>query len=61
MHNYGKILVVVTYRKNVESLLQHDGEVPTVLQIRHPVAHTPVVFAVVALRNHIVVRHFLCS
>jgi hypothetical protein len=31
------------------------------LQIRHPVAQTPVVFAVVALRNHIVIRHFLCS
>ena len=61
MHNYGKILVVVTYRKNVESLLQHDGEVPTILQIRHPIAHTPVVAVVVALRDPIVIRHFLCS
>jgi hypothetical protein len=60
MLNYEKRLVVVTYRKNIEGLIELDGEAPTVFQVR-PVAHTPVVGAVLALRVPIVVKHFLYS
>ena len=60
MLNYEKILVIVTYRKNFEGLVQCDGEPLTVLQVR-PVAHAPVVAAVIALRDPIIIRHFLCS
>jgi hypothetical protein len=60
MLNYEKRFVIVTYHKNIKGLAELDGEAPTVFQAR-PVAHTPVVGAVLALRDLIVVRHFLCS
>jgi hypothetical protein len=61
MLNYEKRLVVVAYRFNIEGLVELNTEAPTVFQVR-PVAQTPVVAAIVALRDPIVVvRHFLCS
>jgi hypothetical protein len=60
MLNYEKILVAITYRKMFEGLLQREGEVHIVIQVRH-IAHTPVVNAVIALGDPIIVRHFLCS
>ena len=59
MINYDEILVVA-YRTNIEGLFQLHGEEPTILQVRLPVAQTPVIAAVVALRNPIIVGHFLC-
>ena len=60
MINYDEILVVA-YRTNIEGLVELNTEAPTVFQVR-PVAQTPVVAAIVALRDPIiVVRHFLCS
>ena len=59
MLNYEKRLVVA-YRFNIEGLIELNTEASTVYQVR-PVAQTPVVAAVVALRDPIViVRHFLC-
>ncbi len=56
-----KTLVVVAYHFNFEGLLELNAEAPIIVQVR-PVAQTPVVAAVVALRDPIVVvRHFLCS
>jgi hypothetical protein len=60
MINYDEILVVA-YRTNIEGLFQLHGEEPTILQVRLPVAQTPVIAAVVALRDLIIVGHFLCS
>ena len=58
--NYDEMLVVA-YRTNIEGLFQLHGEKPIVLQVRKPVAHTPVIIAVPALRDPIVIRHLLCS
>jgi hypothetical protein len=60
MLNYEKRLIIMTYCKNIKGLVELDGEAPTVFQVR-PVAHTPVVRAVLALRDPIIFRHFLCS
>jgi hypothetical protein len=60
MLNYGKRLVVVAYRINIEGLVELNTEASTAFQVR-PVAQTPVVAAVLALLDPIVVRHFLCS
>ena len=61
MLNYERIPVVVAYRFNIEGLVELNTEAPTVYQVR-PVAQTPILAAVVALRDPIVVvRHFLCS
>jgi hypothetical protein len=61
MLNYEKTLVIVAYRFNIEGLVELNTEAPTVYQVR-PVTQTPVIAAVVTLRDPIVVvRHFLCS
>ena len=61
MLNYEKILVFVAYRLNIEGLVELNTEAPTIYQVR-PVAQTPVITAVVALRDPIIiVKHFLCS
>ena len=52
---------IVAYRTNIEGLFQLHGEKPIVLQVRKPVAHTPVIVAVPALWDPIVIRHLLCS
>ena len=61
MLNYGKRLVVIVYRINIEGLVEFNTEASTAFQVR-PVAQTPVVATVLALLYLIVVvRHFLCS
>ena len=58
--NYDEMLVVV-YRTNIKGLVQLHGEKPIILQVRKPVAQTPVIIAVMALRDPIVIRHLLWS
>ena len=58
--NYDEMLVIA-YRTNIEGLFQLHGEKPIILQVRKPVAHTPVIIAVPALRDPIVIRHLMCS
>ena len=58
--NYDEILVIA-YRTNMKGLIQLHGEKPIILQVRKPVAQTPVMVAVIALRDPIFVIHFLCS
>ena len=60
MLNYGKRLVVVAYRINIKGLVELNTEAPNIFRVRH-VAQTPVVAAVLAPRDPIVVIHFLCS
>ena len=54
-------MLVVAYRTNTEGLFQLHGEKPIILQVRKPIAQTPVIIAVPALRDPIVIRHLLCS
>ena len=58
--NYDEMLVVVD-RTNIKGLFQLHGEKPIILQVRKPIAHTPVIVAVPALQDPIVIRHLLCS
>ena len=58
--NYDEMLVVA-YRTNIKGLFQLHGEKPIILQVRKPVAQTPVIVALPALRDPIVIRHLLCS
>ena len=58
--NYDEMRVVA-YHTNIEGLFQLHCEKPIILQARKPVAHTPVIIAVPALRDPIVNRHLLCS
>ena len=61
MLNYERTLVVIAYCFNIEGLIELNTEAPTVYQVR-PAAQTPVIAAIVAFRDPIiVVRHFLCS
>ena len=53
--------MLVAYRTNIEGLFQLHGEKPIILQVRKPVAQTPVIVEVPALRDPIVIRHLLCS
>ena len=54
-------MLVVAYRTNIKGLFQLHGEKPIILQVRKPIAQTPVIVAVPALRDPIVIRHLLCS
>ena len=58
--NYDEMLVVA-YRTNIKGLFQLYGEKPIILLVRKPVAQTPVIVAVPALREPIVIGHLLCS
>ena len=49
MLNYEKTLVVVAYHFNIEGLLELNAEAPIFVQVRCPVAQTPVVLAPGAL------------
>ena len=60
MLNYEKTLIIIAYHRNNEGLVKLDGEEPAVSQVR-PVAQTPIIAAVITLRDPIIVRHFLCS
>ena len=57
---YNEMLIVV-YRTNIKGLFQLHSEKPIILQVRKPIAQTPVIIAVPALRDPIVIRHLLCS
>ena len=54
-------MLVIAYRTNIEGLFQLHSEKPIILQVRKHVAHTPIIVAVPALRDPIVIRHLLCS
>ena len=58
--NYDEMLVVA-YRTNIKGLFQLHGEKPIIFQVRKSIAQTPVIVAVPALRDPIVIRHLLCS
>ena len=55
-----KSLVILAYRTNIEGLIELNTEASSVFQVR-PITQTPVVAVVVALRDPIIVGHFLCS
>ena len=58
--NYDEMLVVA-YHANIKGLVQLHNEKPIILQVRKPVAQTPVIVAVIALWDPIVIKHLLCS
>ena len=54
-------MLVIAYRANIKGLFQLHGEKPIILQVRKPIAQTPVIVAVAALQDPIVITHLLCS
>ena len=60
MLNYENTIVVVAYHFNIECLIELNTEASSVFQVR-PITQPPVHAIVIALRDPIIVGHFLCS